>query len=96
MFQVLVLFSVVCATCVYFDVVCPLFYVLCCIERVDKLTTHMICVYRIDKMSTDRLVGCKDEQLIGGLQDVQYNGQCHTQLLPQYFVLDRDAVEAAN
>jgi len=45
-------------------------------------------------MSTGRSVGCKDEQLIDGIQDVQYNGQCHTQLLPQYFVLDRDAVDA--
>jgi len=47
-------------------------------------------------MSTGRLVECKDDQLIGTLQDVQYNGQCHTQLLPQYFVLDKDAVDAAS
>jgi len=47
-------------------------------------------------MSTGRLIGRKDEQLISGLPDVQYNGQCHTQLLPQYFVLDKDAVDNAN
>jgi len=52
--------------------------------------------YGMDKTSAGRQVGCKDEQLISGLQDVQYNGQCHTQLLPQYFVLDKDAVDAAN
>jgi len=47
-------------------------------------------------MSTSRFVKRKDEQLINGLQDVQYNGQCHTQLLPQYFVLDKDIVDSAN
>ena len=46
----------------------------------------------MEKTSTGRLVGCKDDQLISGLHDVQYNGQ----LLPQYFVLDKDAVDAAN
>jgi len=60
------------------------------------LLLNDLCRYRIDKTSTDRLVGSKDDQLIGGLQDVQYNGQCHTQLMPQYFVLDKDAVDAAN
>jgi len=58
------------------------------------MTSIDLCRYRIEKTSTGRFVGCKDEQLIGGLQDVQYNG--HTQLLPQYFVLDKDAVDAAN
>jgi len=42
------------------------------------------------------LVETKDEHIISGLEDVQYNGQCRTQLLPQYFVLDKDAVDAAN
>jgi len=48
--------------------------------------------YRIDKTSNGRLV---DDQLIDGLHNVQYNGRCHSQVLPQYFVLDKDAVDAA-
>jgi len=47
-------------------------------------------------MSTGRLIERKDEQLMSGLQDVQYNGQCRNQLLPQYFVLDKDIVDTAN
>ena len=59
------------------------------------LFAHM-CRYGMERTSSGRVVGCKDEQLISGLHDVQYNGQCHTQLLPQYFVLDKDAVDVAN
>ena len=56
-----------------------------------------MCRYGVDSTSTGRLVSSKDEQLMSGLHDVQYNGQCHTQLLqPQYFVLDKHAVDAAN
>jgi len=75
-----------------------------------------VCRYGVDSTSTGRLVSSKDEQLMSGLHDVQYNGQCskdeqlmsglhdvqyngqcHTQLLqPQYFVLDKHAVDAAN
>jgi len=60
------------------------------------LLTRDLCRYGIDKLSTGRLMESKDEQLIAGLPDVQYNGQYHTQLMPQYFVLDKDAVDAAN
>jgi len=57
---------------------------------------YTYCRYKIDKMSTGRFVNSKDEQLINDLRAAQYNGQCNTQLLPQYFVLDKDAVEATN
>ena len=55
-----------------------------------------LCRYNIVKMSTGSLVADKNEHLIGNLQDIQYNGQCHNQLLPQYFVLDKDAIQTAN
>lgn len=55
-------------------------------------SVYGLCRYGIGR--TPGLGGRKDEQLIIG--GPQYNGRCHTQLLPQYFVLDKDAVDAAN
>ena len=65
--------------------------------KVFLVLTIFVCRYGVDSTSTGGLVGSKDEQLMSGLHDVQYNEQCHTQLLqPQYFVLDKHAVDAAN